>query len=173
MSDYNEFLKSKKNSPPQSVTAKIHERVMDDINPGLSSVFSKFLMIHVLMGSMTLIICPQFGIGPLGGGIGIMRYVESLGRIGCGLFCGAFFFLGSLILASFLLSKSQKRVITQHAYGMSTSLAFLSFLALILFSNMANGHIHHMQLEFIIAWLAAGIGLMVFTSKKVFKIIYL
>lgn len=169
MSEYNDFLNSPKKSPPAELNSAVHSLVNNDINPNVWSVTFKFLLIHILMSSLTLIICPQFGIGPIGGNNGIVGFIEQYGHIACGLFCGSFFFFGSLVLANFVLSRGQKRVISSHSFGISISLALLSFFTLIIISHMLNGHIHHIHAEFLVSWIVSAFGLVLATTKVFFK----
>ena len=152
-------------SPPGELGDNIRTEVMRDIDPSTFSVVLKLLVIHLFMSSLTLIICPQFGIGPIGGGNGLMGFVSSYGHVVCGLFCGAFFFSGSLVVASLILTNAQKRKIYSNRYATFLGLTLISLVTLIFLSSMINGMPPHMHIEFIFSWIFAAFGLSLLISK--------
>jgi hypothetical protein len=169
MSEFNNFFNSNKKSPPDHLNSKIREIVMADISPSIWNVSFKFLFIHFVMSSLTLIICPQFGLGPLGGSNGILHFIEQYGHRICGLFCGSFFFLGSLLMANWILTKGQKKAIFQHGFIFSFCIVLLSFFSLLIISSMISGNVQHLHAEFIFFWLMSSLILLTSTTKIVFK----
>lgn len=166
MESYREFMdESTIKIPPSALTEKIKEVVIHDLNPSWISVMLKLLFVHFLMSSLTLTVCPQFGIGPIGGGLGVLSIVESYGHFACGAFCGSLFFTGSVLVSALLFSTAQKRKIYQSTFASFSILAFISFGALILFTFMGKGKVPHLHLEFLAAWLIAGIGISILLSK--------
>lgn len=164
--EYKEFMATTESKlPPFELSEKIRNTVMSDLNPSWASVMLKLLFIHLFMSSLTLTICPQFGIGPIGGGLGMLRIVESYGHLACGAFCGGLFFSGSVLMSALVFSPAQKRKIYQSAVASFSLLAIISLGTLILFSNMLKGTAPHLHLEFLAAWLLSGIVLSILISK--------
>lgn len=168
--DYKNFMSQDITQAPRHVISeKIRHAVMSELNPHWGSVMLKLLFIHLVMSSLTLTLCPQFGIGPIGGGQGLMGFVESYGHLACGAFCGGFFFSGSVLMAALLFSPAQKRKITNSAFGSFSVLALISLGTLISFSSMIKGVTPHLHLQFIAAWLFTGIIFSVLLSKLTMK----
>jgi hypothetical protein len=56
---------------------------------------------------LTLTVCPQFGIGPIGGGHGISAWIMPYGTFACGAYCGAIFMSFGTVLPYLVLSKGE------------------------------------------------------------------
>ena len=102
----NDFLKfiSGNKAPPQDISKNILNRVRKDLSVTSFGVFKKISLLHLIAGGVTLIFCPQFGIGPIGGGGGATSFVMTYGHLVCGLFCGSVFLGSGSLVTFFVLS---------------------------------------------------------------------
>lgn len=107
--DFSEFLSSSEAAPPASVSREILERVGKDLNPSPWSVFSKLTAVVVVAGSLSLLVCPQFGLGSYYSPL--MHFFMQLGSTGCRAACGGFFMMTSLMSACLILRPEELRVV--------------------------------------------------------------
>ena len=153
-SEYAEFCEpNEQATPPSVVTVRVHDYVKSELMPDLKTTFSQLLLIHVIAGGVTLLICPQFGIGPLGGGSGLVGFVEQYGHIVCGIFCGSFFVSLTTVLSWFFLRNEIQKSIQQNQLAIYLFLALFSFSTLVPFSLMLGGQMPHLHVEFIAPWI--------------------
>jgi hypothetical protein len=168
--DYDSFLSQEiTHSPSIDLSETIRNTIISDLDPSWTSVMLKLCFIHMIMSSLTLTLCPQFGLGPIGGGQGLVRLVESYGHLACGAFCGGFFFMGSVLTAALLFTPGQKRKINSSNFGTFSLLALISLGTLTTISGMLKGMSPHIHMEFIAAWLVAGTGISIFLSKTMMR----
>ena len=59
--EFETFASAESIDPPKKLKNKILSEVHKDLNPGILKVFSKMALIHFIVGSLMLLICPQFG----------------------------------------------------------------------------------------------------------------
>ena len=123
--EFKEFASAEELRPPVALSDKIMLQVQSDLNPEGWKVFAKLSLIHLVVGTVTLLFCPQFGIN-LAGGMGMMALFMRFGDQACMLGCGAVFMAGSALTASLLLTPEEVRKLR--------SKAILLFPALTLFS---------------------------------------
>lgn len=107
--DFCEFLGSSEIAPPATLSRKILERVAGDLNPSPWAVFSKLIVVVIVAGSLSLLICPQFGLGSYYSPL--MHFFMQLGPIGCRAACGAFFMVTSVISACIILRPEELSVV--------------------------------------------------------------
>lgn len=128
--DYQEFLASGEGSAPQALSKKILDQVSHLLNPSPLKVFAKLSLIHFIVGFVTLLFCPQFGLS-LTSSMGLMHYLMPFGQEVCMLGCGAFFIGTSLLIASVILKPEEIRVLRRGKVIQLASLSTLSFGAFI------------------------------------------
>lgn len=149
-SDFNEFMDSAPKAPPYDLKKKIFFQVHQDLNPNAWFIFSKISLIHLLVGFVTLSLCPQFGLRVFGEGLGFMKLFISLGTYGCAAICGAFFVGSSLLASAFFLRFEELKVLKNHYWLQISALTFLSLGAFI----MAGADI---LLSFAVVWLLGSV----------------
>lgn len=155
--EFIEFLSTKPISPPREITKNIIEKISRDLNPSSLSVFGKVSLIHLLVGSITLLFCPQFGLGFLSG-MGIMHLFMALGSFGCALLCGSFFLGFSTLTVALILRPEEIRVVRKNNFIQISLLAIFSFLIFMFFGEIiVNGHS--------VAWLLGGILMGIFSLE--------
>lgn len=128
--EFKEFAAAPSASPPRQVSDRIFTKVHADLNPAIWLVGAKLALIHLVVGSVTLLFCPQFGIN-LGGGMGVMGLLMQYGEQACMLGCGAVFMAGSALTASLVLSSAEVRKIRSSELLFFPALALFSLGALV------------------------------------------
>lgn len=155
--EFLEFLSSKSISPPKEISQIILEKVSKDLNPTSISVFFKIGIIHLIVGSITLIFCPQFGLGFLSG-MGIMHFFMSLGSVGCSILCGSLFLGFSALTISLILRPEEIRVLRRNEFFQISLLGLLSLLIFIILGEVIVPGLT-------MAWLLGGIMMGVFSLE--------
>lgn len=147
--EFLEFLSSSPVSPPKGISQHVVKTITDDLNPSSPSVFFKVGLIHLVVGTITLLFCPQFGFGFLNG-MGIMHLFMSLGSFGCALLCGSIFIGFSTLIVGFILQPEEIKVVRKNNFIQISLLALLSLLIFMFFAeSIEPGHTT--------AWLLGGI----------------
>ena len=137
--DWEELASCNPEPVPAEVSTKILSRAKQVLDPRLASLSLRLFIIHVFASSLTLIFCPQFGIGPLGGDMGWMSFVMALDPWVCSLVCGSIF-LGSTSLAcQFLLRPEELRKLLRHGVWLFPVVGGVSLGLLMLFSAEFSG----------------------------------
>ena len=123
--EFQEFMGADQAQVPKAVSDSILARVHNDLNPSSWLVFAKVSAIHAVMGFITLLFCPQFGLG-FTDGMGLMALFMRFGDQACMVGCGAVFMGGSLLTASLVLRNEELRVIRKTEILQVSTLALLS-----------------------------------------------
>lgn len=123
--EFQEFMGADQAQVPKAVSDSILARVNSDLNPSSWLVFAKVSAIHAVMGFITLLFCPQFGLG-FTDGMGLMALFMRFGDQACMVGCGAVFMGGSLLTASIVLRSEELRVIRGTEILQVSTLALLS-----------------------------------------------
>ena len=155
--EFLEFLSSESISPPKEISQNIMKKVSRDLNPSSISVFFKIGIIHLIVGSITLIFCPQFGLGFLSG-MGIMHFFMSLGSMGCSILCGSLFLGFSALTISLILRPEEIRVLRRNEFFQISLLGLLSLLIFIIFGEVIVPGLT-------MAWLLGGILMGIFSLE--------
>ncbi|MBI2604895.1 MAG: hypothetical protein HYW49_02320 [Deltaproteobacteria bacterium] len=138
MRDFEEFQKAESVAPPIVISERILARVHRDLNPGAWTVFLKLVAIHAVVGGITLLFCPQFGVSPFRG-MGLMGLLMRFGDQVCMMGCGAFFMAGSLLMASLFLRPEEVRALRRLEVLQVCSLALLSIGFFVCFGSAVIG----------------------------------
>lgn len=142
--DFQEFASATPVSPPPALSQEIFSAVSRDLNPALWLVLAKLAAIHTVVGSLSLLLCSQFGMGQ---GDFVMRNFMGYGMNVCMAGCGALFLGLTTLIAGFVLSAPELRKIRRTVYAPILLLGGISLLVFLGFgANTA--------LSFALAWLA-------------------
>lgn len=154
-SEFVEFNADPRSPPPAGLALRIKREVEQNLEPSPAVALLQGSVLHAVSGAITLLFCPQFGIGPVGGGKGIMGFVEAYGHLVCGLFCGGFFMSLTAVLMPVLLDRPVRRVLSRHPSALAGLWTLSSLFALLLVALMIRGEVPHLHAEFLVAWIAA------------------
>lgn len=128
--DFQDFTSLEVSHPPSSLSDKIIAKVRSDLSPSAFLVFSKMGFVHLLVGGLTLLYCPQFGLS-VTSSMGLMPLLMKYGESVCMLGCGALFTGVSLLVVSLVLRPEEVRVLKEHQVLQLSLLTFLSLGAFI------------------------------------------
>ena len=107
---FSEFLNAKDVASPPGISLDIREKINRELNPSVPQVFLKLAISMAIAGGLTMLVCPQFGIGG-NYGAWIMKSVMQYGMSLCHFACGAFFSGTGILAALFLLRPEEIRVL--------------------------------------------------------------
>lgn len=128
--EFSEFCSTAPAEIKEHLSAGLVADVRRDLNPSAWSVFSKVALVHAIVGSLTLLICPQFGFS-FTSSHGLMPYLMKYGESVCMLGCGALFTGLSVLAVSLALRPEEVRVLKQTEVLQLAVLASLSLGAFI------------------------------------------
>lgn len=129
--EFSDFKQSDSHSPDQSLNIKILNYVKKDIDPSITTVFSKLLGVQALIGFLTLTFCPQFSMS-LTNSHELFHYFHyQFGESICMMICGSIFIGSGAIVSAYLLKTSEIQKIRRSSllyYFSITSMALASFI---------------------------------------------
>ena len=157
---YKAFEEEEGRTPPANTTAILRAIVARDIDPSKLQVLQKSLVLHMASLIVTLSVCPQFGLGPLGGGHGIMHIVMDYGELACAAFCAGFFFSNSLAFMWIFMSKHETRVASMHSFSLAITLAGTSFGFFLVAATISEQVA--LALVTSLVWVATGVAILTF-----------
>jgi hypothetical protein len=172
-SDFKDFLNSQTKQIPEKIKNSLHNRILNEIridNTPLLNIFLKYFIINLAAGSLTLLICPQFGIGPLNGSHGVSHYFMQFGGWACGLFCASVFFVSSHLFSLAILHRRELRRLYRNPSSIPLT------IALTLFIFMSTGFTINFdpmffRFDFIATWIFAGLALTYLSFEARFRFI--
>ncbi|MGK5087344.1 hypothetical protein WDW86_07280 [Bdellovibrionota bacterium FG-2] len=123
--EFQSFVAGEEVLPPANISENILSQIHRDLNPAAWRVFSKLAFIHLMVGSVTILFCPQFGIN-LMGGMGLMSLFMRYGAQVCMVACGAVFMGGSALAGAIFLRPEEVRVIRRTRFLQISALTLLS-----------------------------------------------
>ena len=125
------FLSVEKRDPPEPISSRIIKSVQSDLDPPQWIVFAKVALIHLVVGFLVLLICPQFGIG-LFEGMGLTALFMHFGDLVCSIACGALFLGTTMFVSGLVLKPEEIRAIRKREFVQIVLLSTLSIFAFIL-----------------------------------------
>jgi hypothetical protein len=160
-SELSEFLSLKQESSSAfSPGELLLSEVRSDLHPSFFRMAARLGAIHLVAGSSTLLVCPQFGVGPLGGGEGLMGVFMRFGEWACALGCGGFFASMTALAAWVFLSRDERRVL--RAQG-ALHYSWIMVASVGLF--MLVGEARSSELSYIALWLLGALAVGIFSSR--------
>lgn len=140
---FDDFQQCDPVAPPSAVYQRLRPAIVDDLNPSLRRVAARVATIHLVTAAASLLVCPQFGVGPFGGDAGLMKILMQWGWAACAAGCGATFMLGTGIASALVLSPDEKRVLDSRSGWLFTSLAATSWAVLMMMAAVFSGDAGH------------------------------
>jgi hypothetical protein len=147
--EFQEFASASEELPPKALSSRIHETIQAELNPSAWLVFFKVAFVHLVMGTITLLFCPQFGISFFQGA-GLMGLLMRFGPTLCMLGCGAIFLGSSALAASLILKPEEIKVVRRLEF---LQFALLGALSIGVFAFLGE----EMILTLTLVWLAGSI----------------
>jgi hypothetical protein len=144
--EFSEFLNAPSLRPPPHLTDEILDFVRRDLNPNIKIVLAKLVGIHLIFGSLSLLVCSQFGMGTE---TSMTHYFSRAGEYGCMAFCGALFLGTSALAAASFLRVPELRVIRELGYLPLLGLGLLSLMSFMIYGTPLLAGLFT-------AWLAGG-----------------
>jgi hypothetical protein len=132
--------------PSEQINQKILADIKARLNPSFQQIILKLFAIHLVVGFVTLSICPQMGVSTFHTEINLMDYFMYFGPTVCSLLCGMFFLFCSMLLGTFILSIDEDRLIKSKKYATTSILLLYSIGFLVIFSP-------NIFVEFSLIWL--------------------
>lgn len=124
--EFQEFVSLSSAEPPFRISENIINHVKHALNPSPVKVFAKLSLIHLVMGTITLLFCPQFGVSFFNS-MGLMFIFMQLGPNVCMVACGALFLGTSMLTASIILRPEEIKILRR---GAPLHIAILSTLSM-------------------------------------------
>lgn len=149
--DFLEFLTARE-SPPAQLRALTHKDILLSLKR--NSILFRFLTFQLVGALITLIFCPQFGIG-FAEGHGIAHYFRMLGDSACAAFCGSLFLLAGNLAAFLAMESDEVFWIWKHYKSSLVLLPAALWTALMLF-NVSFGR-EAESLRFHLTWIISAI----------------
>lgn len=174
-SDWQKFLSTRLDSHTQASASKLPKSlfyVTERVNPQWSKVLIKLGLIQLVTLLATLSICPQWGVGLIGGFEGMRALFMIFGHLVCEFLCGAFYAGSFLLSMSWFLDVFENRKAWSQPMALGLGL-FFSTTGFLWFMSSAQGPIHvHMNdivslhIMWWLGYLLAYILLMVWNIKQ-------
>ncbi len=123
--EFQEFMATSEIEPSKKVSKVIQEHVYRELNPSSAYVFGKLALVHLVVGTITLLFCPQFGLS-LTSHMGLMHWLMQFGSAVCMFGCGVFFLGTSALVASFVLRPEEIKIIRKTQFWQFALLAIVS-----------------------------------------------
>ena len=125
----------------------------------------RFLVLHVLSACTTLLVCPQFGIGPIGGGHGLSSWVMHYGSFACGAFCGALFYGVGTLISLTVMQWEEVLWLKRNQSFVFTGVFVLVFSCLMIAKlSLGVGSVHE-SFSYYTAWIIVGFLSMFLMTK--------
>lgn len=127
--EFKEFLQGG-DLPSKEFDTQFLQIMRTKMQPNIAQVWPKFVFAQLAAALITLTVCPQFGVGPLGGGHGLGHVFMSFGEAACAAFCGAFFLATGTLAAVMMLKKGERREVFNYRFRILGAVSVMSFLTL-------------------------------------------
>lgn len=131
LKEFAEFIDAKPTAPGEPADEAILRMVGKDLRPTLWKVYTKFTLVEVTTGLLTLTICPQFGLG-------FGQHNEFLHALHVAaspvifyLLCGLFFVILGAALGGFVLNRDEIRSFCNNDNWYFAGYSILTYLTLV------------------------------------------
>lgn len=130
LKEFEDFVNTKDAVVPEDISKKILTRIHAEMNPSAVLVFFKLLGIHLVVGTLSLGICNQFGLNPFNTEFSLSEYFMTFGHSTCMVLCGVLFIGLTVTLGHLVLRREELIVFSRSA---PLQVFFLSILSLAAF----------------------------------------
>ena len=150
--EFEEFVRTNEVSPPSIVTENIHRTVAADLHPSWTKVSLQAMLVHLVVGSALLLICPQFGVG---GFSGLILILMKFGHEVCTFTCGVLFLGTSALTMGFVLRPEEVQVLRRIRWF---PFLILSICSLAILSLLGAEILFVLMMVWLVGTLVGGIG---------------
>lgn len=154
--EFKAFLATKETPPPPELSHAVRSQIMNSLNPSSWSVLGKLTVIHIVSASVTLLVCPQFGFSPLGGGYGLLHFFMRWGVFACATFCGTLFLGTTALVSQLVMSPEERRVVLKSQLWQLPILGMVSMMMLMLLARLSAKELSETSVYFASVWLIMG-----------------
>jgi len=131
LDEFKAFIQTEGAPVPKEVSENILNRVRADLNPSAWSVFAKLLGIQLVVGTLSLAVCNQFGLNPFRTTFSLSDYFMTFGHSTCMFLCGVLFIGLTIVLGQLVLRREEFLVLSKNAPLQVFGLSVFSLAALI------------------------------------------
>lgn len=131
LNEFSEFVQAEPVAPSKDIDDTALKMVAKDLKPAPMKVYSKFVLVQVFSGLLTLTVCPQFGLGLDGHN----EFLHSLHTVTPPaifyLLCGLFFVILGAGVSGFVLNRAEIRAVGNHKFIFFAIYSVLAYLILV------------------------------------------
>lgn len=125
--EYELFLKSEDCIVPEELSLEVNTTIMNLLNPNAFFVFLKTLVIHLVVGFLSLSVCHQFGMNPFNTSFSLAEWFMKVGGYyTCMIGCGVTFLSLSIFVAGLVLSAEEVNSLSRTEFLQNLSLGLIS-----------------------------------------------
>ncbi len=152
LNEFNNFMECEGAKPPISLSNKILTKTKKLVNPSPWLVFLKLTGVHSVFGTLSLMMCNQFGLNPFNTHLSLSEYFMTFGHSVCMTLCGVIFVSFSLLAAWMILTRDEFYIVKKNYFIQIFSLSLLSLATFVALGA-------HISLSIAILWtLGAVVG---------------
>ncbi len=148
INELNEFI-SASGFPPETLRKMVHEKISSILNPSSFIIFLKLVGIQIVVGTISLFVCPQFGFS-FSSYPGIFHELHHISPEACMLACGMFFVGLGVLLSVFIFSTDEIRIFRKYKF---IKFLLLGSLFLLLFHFVTR----EVLINLAVFWLIGGV----------------
>ena len=139
-----------------TIDSDIVSIISRELKPSTNRALAKLIIVSLSSAFLTLLICPQFGLGGFDFGHSLFHWFHGLGDIVCGMYCASIFFGFAAFTSSIFLSPAEKNRMTEKfLLPVIIVPSLLMFAAMI--SSALLGKFFVMGVSFLVAWYLTGL----------------
>jgi len=158
--DWSSLQSSTSLEAPRWIADELATQVRLDLEPSYLSLLSKTLGVHAVAGSASLLLCPQFGVHPLGLSFDPLAFLIAYGDWVCALGCGIVFSGLTALSLLFFFTPDERRVSSRLGFWLFTPIMTASWALLMNLGVRAHGAHHDTHFSsplFSSFWLAGAV----------------
>lgn len=147
--DFSDFILGDE-AVPRTTYDKTLNYLLVHVNP-MKTLF-KFYLTNLMGALLTLIVCPQYGFGPIGGEWGIFNYVMNFDPIWCGVFCASFFMVGGNLFSLMFIRPIEREWLSRRFVKITMPWISMVFFTAMILKYYAPSPLHHDNVAFHLSW---------------------